>query len=66
MIGFGIVAMFSWALAMAIGQNDQNQKMVDLLAALVVVFGIGVILLASLRAFLLQKVQRYLGLTGAA
>jgi hypothetical protein len=54
MVGLGIAAIFSWAIGMAIGQNDQNPEIVNILSFIVVTSGFGIIIIASLRAFLIQ------------
>jgi len=54
MVGLGVAAISGWAIAMAIGQNDQNPEIVNVLAFIVVTSGFGIIILSSLRAFLIQ------------
>lgn len=54
MVGLGVAAISGWAIAMAIGQNDQNQEIVNILAFIVVSSVFGILIMASLRAFLIQ------------
>jgi hypothetical protein len=54
MVGLGIVTISCWAIGMVFGQNDQNQKLVDLCALFSIISGFGVIIISSLRAFLIQ------------
>lgn len=54
MFGLGVAAASSWAIGMAIGQNDQNPEIVNVLAFIIVTCGFGMIIMASLRACLIQ------------
>lgn len=54
MVGLGVAAISSWTIGMAIGQNDQNPEIVNILAFIGVASGFGILILASLRAFLIQ------------
>lgn len=46
MVGLGVAAIFSWAISMAIGQNDQNPGILNILAFIVVTSGFAIIILS--------------------
>ncbi|HNL76925.1 MAG TPA: hypothetical protein PKL33_05585 [Accumulibacter sp.] len=53
MIGFGIIAVLGWAIAMVIGRHGQNPEIVTRIIFVVVTSGFGIFLLAPIRAYLL-------------
>jgi hypothetical protein len=54
MVGLGIVAISCWAIGMVIGQNDQNPEIVNITVLIGLISGFGILIIGSLRAFLIQ------------
>jgi hypothetical protein len=54
MVGLGIVTISSWGVAMVFGQFDQNPGLVNVCALFSIISGFGLIIISSLRAFLIQ------------
>jgi hypothetical protein len=54
MVGLGILTISCWAIGLFFGQYDQNPELVDLCALFCIISGFGLIIISSLRAFLIQ------------
>ena len=54
MVWLGIVTISCWLIGMVFGQHDQNPELVDLCALFSIISGFGLIIISSLRAYLIQ------------
>jgi len=54
MVGLGVVAISSWAIGMVIGQHDQNPEIVNIIVLIGITSVFSILIIASLRAFLIQ------------